>query len=325
MEDIFAVAKSEAGRAFPGLSLLPAFHALVGGPAAPLEPAAADVEAFAVAPLQPRAPTTPLRDGAGGRTASIVAGRSGSVAGRTASISTGPGLVGLRPPQNPHRGNVVLFGPTTTTTGGGGDATLATASLVTLYEYYAPQFQIKPNSRVLQLLKQQQQHAGTAPPPHDPTSSASPSLVFNDITALNLAQCAFKDRGLLPILELLRHLPQLQSLILPQNDISNEGVEWLAHALALSPAGEAIAVSNATSSVFAPALMQQFVCPALATLDLSGNGKMGIGGTRLLSDLAALRASVTAITLDGMKIEASERRRMERFLLANKTKTAKKE
>jgi hypothetical protein len=326
MEDIFAVAK-EAGRPFPGLSLLAGFDTAAPSLAAATPPPSSRGEvigesageAFAVAPLEPHAP--PRREdsaniannsgGSGGRNASLTAGFTPQ---RAASLSGNPaGVVGIRPPQNPHRTNVSLHSCTP-------DAVASSSTTCTqagLYEYYAAQFQIKPNSRVSQILRSNATSS--------PNVSFSPSLLLQltDVTVLNLSMCAFKDRGLLPILEILRHLPKLQSLILSSNDLSNDGVEWLAHALSLTVSGDEMTTLLAVTgtSLTAQEAAMRFVCPVLSELDLSNN-KIGIGGTRLLSDLANLRSSLLVVKLDGIKIDASERRRLDRFLQANKAKTS---
>jgi Ran GTPase-activating protein (RanGAP) involved in mRNA processing and transport len=176
---------------------------------------------------------------------------------------------------------------------------------------------MKPNSRVLRIL---QAAGGGSSNPARTSFSSTLLLQLDDLTELSLAACAFKDRGLLPVLETLRHLPNLRTLVLASNDLTNDGVEWLAHALSLSPAGfEVIAATSAVgANVPAVELRAMFVCPALKSIDLSNN-KIGLGGTRLLSDLARLRTSLHEVKIDGVKIEASERRRLDRFLESNRS------
>ena len=216
--------------------------------------------------------------------------------------------VGLRPPQNPHRSHVNVFvreGSTLSSSAKSSQDEAGSEGLVTLsrlYEFYAQQFQLKPNSKILSVLT-----AASS------SSSLSGSTVqpvqFPGVKSLNFTMCMFRDRGMLPVLELLRHLPQLETLVLASNDLTNDGVEWLAHALALTVTG--------TEQQQDDQLLQ--CCPVLAEIDMSNN-KIGIGGTRLLSDLSRRKSSLTAVKLDGVKIDASERRRLDRFLAANKAK-----
>ena len=79
----------------------------------------------------------------------------------------------------------------------------------TIYLYYANAFDLKPNSGVLSFFKY-----------------ACPQDT-NAITIIDLSGNYIGDKGVLPVLEVARHCPALQTLRLPANGLKNSAIEWI--------------------------------------------------------------------------------------------------
>lgn len=212
-------------------------------------------------------------------------------------------FVGLRPPQNNKRKSVAL-------------PQLVTASQV--YRSLCRSYDVRSNSRVVGILEQHDAYTST---PHNP---------LLDLKALDLSLCMLRDKGMLVVVELLRLCPNLQSLNLSHNDITNEGVEYLAHAVMEGVASSSFEVPEDDDALHADGTKESTkkddslraraadagiafsnirTCSqlgfALASLNVAGN-RISLGGVRLLQLLAEKLPSLVDVVADGARVDASE-------------------
>eukprot|EP01002_Notosolenus_urceolatus_P011390 NODE_3969_length_856_cov_18.156134_g3293_i0.p1 GENE.NODE_3969_length_856_cov_18.156134_g3293_i0~~NODE_3969_length_856_cov_18.156134_g3293_i0.p1 ORF type:complete len:224 (-),score=28.58 NODE_3969_length_856_cov_18.156134_g3293_i0:49-720(-) len=167
--------------------------------------------------------------------------------------------VGLRLPVNEPRTHIVVL------------EDVRSFSPRTLYEHYCDKFQLHPNSGILNML---------------PTEPG----VF-DLKILDLSGNLVGEKGLLPIIEVIRVLPQLTHLVLPENGLRNEGVECLVHS----------AISH----------------PALRSIDLSGN-RLTIGSGKVLEYLVRKNKRIQELKLSGTRIEPNQIQKINTLLRSNR-------
>ena len=143
-----------------------------------------------------------------------------------------------------------------------------------------------------------------------------PLIVFDGVEDLDLSRCFVRDKGFLPVVEMLYHLPKLTCLSLSDNDLSSEGIECLVNALQ-DPSVRVAVYDMGEGAVPFAQRPQGWACPRLRMLSISHN-KLGIGGVRVVADLVKDREYLTDVVCDGTRVDASEIRRLERFLAANR-------
>eukprot|EP00995_Heteronema_vittatum_P008752 NODE_399_length_1408_cov_353.530537_g295_i0.p1 GENE.NODE_399_length_1408_cov_353.530537_g295_i0~~NODE_399_length_1408_cov_353.530537_g295_i0.p1 ORF type:complete len:234 (+),score=60.80 NODE_399_length_1408_cov_353.530537_g295_i0:171-872(+) len=168
--------------------------------------------------------------------------------------------VGLRPPTNEYRDEINLL-----------DAEASTRlSLREIYQYYCTAYKCKPNSKLLSQL---------------PTAVGPLSM-----RELTLSENLVGDRGILPVLELVRLNPQLHTLWLPDNGLRNTAVECLVH----------MALEH----------------PSLTDIDLSNN-RITLGAGKVLQELARKNNRLVRINLSGTRIDEQLQARIQQRLDQN--------
>ena len=178
--------------------------------------------------------------------------------------------VGLRIPVNEPRQKITLLSPSTQ------------HSCRSVYEYYCREYGIHPNSKLVKTLN-------SAP---------------NDYSAseISTADNYVGDRGLLPVLEVVRLSPNLKQLSFPENGLRNSAVEWLVHCLM----DESCQCARTVESV-----------------DVSKN-RITLGAAKLLTDLARKRPNILRINVDDTRIDDTMKKRLTEALRANAASQAPK-
>lgn len=147
-----------------------------------------------------------------------------------------------------------------------------------VYEYYCHSFRMKPNSLVRTLV------------------GSEVDVSLHELTEIVVGPSGYLgERGILPILELARHCPNLRRLSFPSNGLKNTAAECIAEML--------IATKDASA-------------PKLESIDLRGNS-ITIGGAKVLIDALQLNHRVTEVNVEGTKIEAGLQSRIRSLCVAN--------
>eukprot|EP01062_Namystynia_karyoxenos_P003642 TRINITY_DN11304_c0_g1_i1.p1 TRINITY_DN11304_c0_g1~~TRINITY_DN11304_c0_g1_i1.p1 ORF type:complete len:242 (+),score=75.25 TRINITY_DN11304_c0_g1_i1:150-875(+) len=176
--------------------------------------------------------------------------------------------VGLRPPCNEERDRLQELGRLLGATAG--------EHLRGIYLYYCAEYGTKPNSTL---------------------SRALPSDVgVFDLEELNCAGNFVGDRGVLPLLEVVRCCRGLRALHLPDNGIKNAGVECIVH----------MALEH----------------PALEELDLSRN-RITLGAGKVLHELARKNPRIRKIDVGGTRIDDQLHARIQAAVKANIDRAAR--
>eukprot|EP00996_Jenningsia_fusiforme_P003185 NODE_3992_length_880_cov_45.061372_g3680_i0.p1 GENE.NODE_3992_length_880_cov_45.061372_g3680_i0~~NODE_3992_length_880_cov_45.061372_g3680_i0.p1 ORF type:complete len:258 (+),score=54.61 NODE_3992_length_880_cov_45.061372_g3680_i0:88-774(+) len=184
--------------------------------------------------------------------------------GPTAKVAN-PDRVGLRPPMNEARGSVKLLSNTAATTA---------HSSQSAYVYYCTQYGIRPNSGVISIL---------------------PSMVGSfTLQELNLSGNFVGDRGLLPLLEVIRLNRSLHTLRLRDNGLRNSGVECLVD----------MALGH----------------PGLRNLDL-GSNHITLGGAKVLLELVRTNHRIQTLLLGGTRIDEQFRQAIANLLKQRNSST----
>lgn len=177
--------------------------------------------------------------------------------------------VGLRPPQNEERRNVALLPDPLPKASGW--------SCRSVYLHYAKEYGVKPNSLLVQCLCNVEDD-------------------FSSTTELSARGNFIGERGILPLLEVVRLCPRLQSIVLPDCGLKNNGVEWLAHCLL--------------------ALPPERRC--LTTIDLAGN-RLTLGAGKVLVELAKRLPTLSFVNVAGTRIDPAVTERLRSQTTANST------
>eukprot|EP00796_Vickermania_ingenoplastis_P012582 gene12582-8621_t len=135
-------------------------------------------------------------------------------------------------PSQPTQGNVALCYPFCAWVG----------NLYTpqgLYTYYCKQYRVAPNASIVAQLEE-----GSQPFEDDDAETASIAssvTVENEpmvdpcslrwVRRVHVPSVLLKDCGFLPLLETLRWCPALRDISVADNELSNEALEWMAHAI----------------------------------------------------------------------------------------------
>eukprot|EP00667_Euglena_gracilis_P006798 EG_transcript_6860 len=168
--------------------------------------------------------------------------------------------VGLRAPENEERAKVTLL------------TDLYGHSCRSVYLYYCKQYDTKPKPQVRLAL------------PDTPNEFDMEDLILNETTLIG-------NRGLLPVLELVRLNPRLRCLSVTGNGIKNTGVEWLVH----------MALDH----------------PGLASVDLSDNRITNAAGT-VLNYLAQRNPRIVDINIQNTRIDDQLKHHIEMRLKGNR-------
>eukprot|EP01065_Artemidia_motanka_P014986 TRINITY_DN18849_c0_g1_i1.p1 TRINITY_DN18849_c0_g1~~TRINITY_DN18849_c0_g1_i1.p1 ORF type:complete len:262 (+),score=117.17 TRINITY_DN18849_c0_g1_i1:55-786(+) len=176
--------------------------------------------------------------------------------------------VGLRPPCSEERDKLQEIGRLL--------SSVADQSPRSLYQYYCAQYGTKVNSQLLRSL---------------------PAGVGEfDLSELSCAGNFVGDRGVLPLLEVVRACRHLRVLLLPDNGIKNPGVECIVH----------MALEH----------------PALEDLDLSGN-RITLGAGKVLHELARRNPRVCRVDVAATRIDDQLQARIQAAVKANVDRRAR--
>eukprot|EP01012_Entosiphon_sulcatum_P034833 TRINITY_DN4423_c0_g1_i6.p1 TRINITY_DN4423_c0_g1~~TRINITY_DN4423_c0_g1_i6.p1 ORF type:complete len:546 (-),score=121.55 TRINITY_DN4423_c0_g1_i6:201-1838(-) len=168
--------------------------------------------------------------------------------------------VGLLAPENEERARIAVL------------TYLYGHSCRSVYLYYCKQYETKPKPQVrLQL-------------PDEPNRFNMTELILNETTLIG-------NKGLLPVLEVVRLNPNLRALSVAGNGIKNTGVEWLVH----------MALEH----------------PGLSSLDLSDNRITNAAGT-VLNYLAQRNPRIVDINMRNTRIDDQLKTHIELRLKANR-------
>jgi len=176
--------------------------------------------------------------------------------------------VGLRPPCNEERDKLQEAGRLINS--------LADQSVRGMYQYYCGQYGCKVNSQLARNL---------------PADTGAFDLVELDCSGNFVG-----DRGILPVLEVVRACKRVRTLILPDNGIKNPGVECIVH-LALEHS-------------------------ALEELDLSSN-RITLGAGKVLHELARKNPRIQRIEVAGTRIDDQLQARIQAAVKANVDRAAR--
>lgn len=181
--------------------------------------------------------------------------------------------VGLRPPQNEHRDTVLLL-PSPLPKASGW-------SCRSVYLYYCREFGMKPNSTVCASLSDVEDD-------------------FASITAVTVSNNFLGERGILPLLEVVRLClaaknSALSSLAFPDCGLKNPAVEWLVEAVLAAPTDRSL---------------------PLRSIDLSGN-RISLGAGKVLLDLVSARTQLVDVNVNETCVDPPLRLRLRLQLEAN--------
>jgi hypothetical protein len=172
--------------------------------------------------------------------------------------------VGLRAPENDERAKIT---PLTDLYG---------HSCRSVYLYYCKQYDTKPKPQVRLAL------------PDNPNEFNMEDLILNETTLIG-------NRGLLPVLEVVRLNTKMKCLSVIGNGIKNTGVEWLVH----------MALDH----------------PGLASIDLSDNRITNAAGT-VLNYLAQRNPRIIDLNISNTRIDEQLKHHIELRLKANREQQA---
>jgi hypothetical protein len=172
--------------------------------------------------------------------------------------------VGLRAPENEERTKITLL------------TDLYGHSCRSVYLYYCKQYETKPKPQVRLAL------------PDTPNDFTMEELILNETTLIG-------NKGLLPVLEVVRLNTHMKSLSVIGNGIKNTGVEWLVHT----------ALDH----------------PSLTSIDLSDNRVTNAAGT-VLNYLAQRNPRVVDINISNTRIDEQLKQHIDLRLKANREQQA---
>eukprot|EP00996_Jenningsia_fusiforme_P000719 NODE_1650_length_1457_cov_91.597301_g1491_i0.p1 GENE.NODE_1650_length_1457_cov_91.597301_g1491_i0~~NODE_1650_length_1457_cov_91.597301_g1491_i0.p1 ORF type:complete len:440 (-),score=84.91 NODE_1650_length_1457_cov_91.597301_g1491_i0:138-1307(-) len=168
--------------------------------------------------------------------------------------------VGLRAPENEERTKITLL------------TDLYGHSCRSVYLYYCKQYETKPKPQVRLAL------------PDTPNEFTMEELILNETTLIG-------NKGLLPVLEVVRLNTRMKALSVIGNGIKNTGVEWLVH----------MALDH----------------PSLASIDLSDNRITNAAGT-VLNYLAQRNVRIIDINIANTRIDEQLKHHIELRLKTNR-------
>eukprot|EP00993_Chasmostoma_nieuportense_P000011 NODE_100_length_3202_cov_34.411057_g93_i0.p1 GENE.NODE_100_length_3202_cov_34.411057_g93_i0~~NODE_100_length_3202_cov_34.411057_g93_i0.p1 ORF type:complete len:1039 (-),score=176.57 NODE_100_length_3202_cov_34.411057_g93_i0:84-2918(-) len=168
--------------------------------------------------------------------------------------------VGLRAPENDERAKITLL------------TDLAGHSCQSVYLYYCKQYETKPKPQVRLAL------------PDTPNEFGMEELILNETTLIG-------NKGLLPVLEVVRLNTGMKALSVIGNGIKNTGVEWLVHT----------ALDH----------------PSLTAIDLSDNRITNAAGT-VLNYLAQRNPRITEVNITNTRIDEQLKQHIELRLKTNR-------
>jgi len=168
--------------------------------------------------------------------------------------------VGLRAPENEERAKIALL------------TDLYGHSCRSVYLYYCKQYETKPKPQVRLAL------------PDTPNEFNMEELTLNETTLIG-------NKGLLPVLEVVRLNSSMKSLSVIGNGIKNTGVEWLVH----------MALDH----------------PSLTSIDLGDNRVTNAAGT-VLNYLAQRNPRIVEINITNTRIDQQLKEHIESRLAANR-------
>lgn len=215
-------------------------------------------------------------------------------------------IIGIRPPRNVYRTKSTAA------------YKVGETRCTDMYKRYCNEYKVKSNSRVIRILHQHE------------TNTQTPANPFEDLTSLDVSLCMLRDRGLLPVLEVARHCVNLRSLNLAGNDITNEGVEFLAHAVVEGCASSSFEIieidenNKRQNDISAHAQEVNMInlrtnfCACIASLDVSDN-LLSLGGLRLLQLIAEKLPTLVEIKVVGARVDANELQELEKILAENRS------
>jgi hypothetical protein len=240
----------------------------------------------------------------------------------TQATITADAVIGIRHPRNDERR--VLPDPANPT-----NANAARGRCSDVYRQLCDVYDVHTNSRVIKILKQ---HEDNTQIPQNP---------FEDLISLDLSLCMLRDKGMLPVVEMLRLCVNLKYLGLASNDISNSGIEYLAHAVVEGTVGSSFEVmenddvggndGNGGGASTSYSAVENRIEKAgttmistanrfgvnIATLDVSDN-LISLGGMRLIQLIAEKLPSLVDVRVEGARVDACEFSELEGILEENR-------
>jgi hypothetical protein len=235
---------------------------------------------------------------------------------------TADAVIGIRHPRNDQRR--VLPDPANPT-----NVNAARGRCSDVYRQLCDVYDVHTNSRVMKILKQ---HEDNTQIPQNP---------FEDLISLDLSLCMLRDKGMLPVVEMLRLCVNLKYLGLASNDISNSGIEYLAHAVVEGTVGSSFEVmesndvdgngNNGGGASTSYSAVENRIEKAgttmmsttnrfgvnIATLDVSDN-MISLGGMRLIQLIAEKLPSLVDVRVEGARVDACEFSELEGILEENR-------
>lgn len=163
------------------------------------------------------------------------------------------------------------------------DIPLQGKGLVEVYLHYCKEYKCRPNSRLVSGVRF---HFDS----NKSKLSSNPNA-FCKQGVINLNGNYVGDRGVRPVLELVKRIQSCTTLLLRQNGIRNPGVKEI--------------VEMAKNH------------PSLTSIDLSHNA-ISLGGGNSLLELVRTNKRITSINLDKTRIEVDLKMRIQKFCDKNK-------
>ncbi|CUG82150.1 Hypothetical protein, putative [Bodo saltans] len=222
-------------------------------------------------------------------------------------------VIGIRHPRNDQRR---VFDSTKSTTE---KQNGARGRCSDVYRQLCDVYEVHTNSRVMRILEQ---HEDNTQIPQNP---------FEDLTSLDLSLCMLRDKGMLPIVEMLRLCVNLKYLGLASNDISNNGIEYLAHAVVEGTVGSSFEVMDEDNAASSSYCVENRIEKAgttmisttnrfglnIESLDMSDN-LISLGGMRLIQLIAEKLPSLIDVKVGGARVDACEFSELETILEENR-------